>query len=75
VAQVALPALDRASSYHRETFVELVAIDPAMIGGGRGKRAGYLLGAVLEALRHRDGKPNAAGRCEVDADQRAESDD
>jgi hypothetical protein len=74
LAVVTLPALDRASNY-REAFVELVALDPKLCGGGRGRRGAYLLGAVVAALRHRDGKPNAAAGRGGAAGQHGASDD
>jgi len=73
-ACVALPAMDRASNY-REAFVELVALDPQLAGGGRGKRAGYLLGAVLQALRERGRNSTAAADRGIDADHQAGSED
>jgi hypothetical protein len=72
-AQV-LPEADRAAN-HRESFITVLGLDPRLVGQGRGKRAAYILQAVVVALRKWDRKPDVAASREPDADQRAEPDD
>ena len=69
-AQV-LPEADRAAN-HRESFITVLGLDPRLVGQGRGKRAAYILQAVVVALRKWDRKPDVAASREPDADQRAE---
>ena len=74
LAVTALPAIDRASSYRAE-FIELLGMDPATVGQGRGKRAAVILQAVLMALREQAGRSRPAVARQSDADQRGESDE
>ena len=56
LAALVLPAVDTAANY-REPFVELMGLDPALVGQGQDRRAARILGAVLGALREQDRKP------------------
>jgi hypothetical protein len=56
LAALVLPAADAAANF-RESFVELMGLDPATVGQGRGRRAARILGAVLAALRQQDAAP------------------
>ena len=54
LAALVLPAVDTAANY-REPFVELMGLDPALVGQGQGRRAARILQGVLAALRERAG--------------------
>jgi hypothetical protein len=54
LAALVLPAVDTAANY-RESFVELMGLDPGLVERGRGRRAARILSAVLAALRERAG--------------------
>ena len=56
LAALVLPAVDTAANY-REPFVELMGLDPALVGQGQGRRAARILSAVLAALRQQDAAP------------------
>jgi hypothetical protein len=56
LAALVLPAADSAAN-HRESFIDLLAMDPALVGRGRGRRAARILSAVLAALRERSEPP------------------
>jgi hypothetical protein len=53
LAGLVLAAADTAANY-REPFVELMGLDPALVGQGQGRRAARILSAVLAALRRQD---------------------
>jgi len=72
LAVLVLPAVDTAANY-RESFVELLGLDPALVGRGQGRRAARILSAVLVALRQHDRTPNAAVGRGPDASQDDES--
>jgi hypothetical protein len=59
LAALVLPAVDTAANY-RESFVELMGLDPGLVERGRGRRAARILSAVLAALRERSEQPGAA---------------
>ena len=54
LAGLILPAVDTAANYC-EPFVELMGLDPALVGQGQGRRAARILQGVLAALRERAG--------------------
>ena len=54
LASIVLPAADAAANF-RESFVELMGLDPALVGQTRGRRAARILEGVLAALRERAG--------------------
>jgi hypothetical protein len=58
LAALVLPAVDSAAN-HRDPFVSLIGLDPALVGHGQGRRAGRILAAVLAALRERNGGPSS----------------
>jgi hypothetical protein len=74
LAALVLPAVDSAAN-HRDAFVSLIGLDPALVGRGQGRRAARILSAVLVALRERDGTPSAAAGRGINVDHRAEPDD
>ena len=53
LASIVLPAVDTAANY-RESFVELMGLDPEQVERGRGRRAAWILTGVVAALRERD---------------------
>ena len=54
LASIVLPAVDTAANYC-ESFVELMGLDPALVGQTQGRRAARILQGVLAALRERAG--------------------
>jgi hypothetical protein len=70
LAALVLPAADTAAN-HRETFIDVMGLDPGLVGRGQGRRAARILSAVLAALREHDRTPgDAAAGHEVPGDQR-----
>ena len=72
LAAIVLPAADTAAN-HRETFIDVMGLDPGLVGRGQGRRAARILSAVLAALREHDRTPNAAVGRGPDASQDDES--
>ena len=72
LAALVLPAVDSAAN-HRESFIDVLALDPGLVGRGQGRRAARILSAVLAALREHDRTPNAAVGRGPDASQDDES--
>jgi hypothetical protein len=68
-----LSAADSAAN-HRESFIDLLAMDPALVGRGRGRRAAAIIRGVLAALRERSTRPSDAVVRGPDADHDGESD-
>jgi hypothetical protein len=58
LAALVMPAADRAATYRTE-FIELLAMDPGMVGSGRGRRAARILSAMVMALRERNSGPSS----------------
>jgi hypothetical protein len=56
LASIVLTAADTAANY-REPFVELLGLDPGLVGCGAGRRAARVLSGVLAALRERPAPP------------------
>jgi hypothetical protein len=73
LAALLLSAADSAAN-HRESFIDLLAMDPALVGRGRGRKAAAIIRAVLAALRERSAQPNDAVVRVPDADHDGESD-
>ena len=73
LAALLLSAADSAAN-HRESFIDLLAMDPALVGRGRGRKAAAIIRAVLAALRERSARPNDAVVRGPDVDHDGESD-
>jgi hypothetical protein len=59
LAALVLSAVDTAAS-HRESFIDVLAMDPELVSRGRGRRVARILSAVLAALRQQDAAPKTS---------------
>jgi hypothetical protein len=71
LATLVLPAADTAAN-HRESFIDVLALDPGLVGRGQGRRAARILSAVLVALRQPDRTLSVAAGRGITGDQRDE---